>query len=258
MAVIVLCSAGGAPGVTTTATGLGMNWPRDVLIGDCDEHPTQAVLSGWFGGIDPGGRGLSGLARAHREGRAIDTEILPNSFELAPGPPRRLFLPGFNRPGAAAVFGPVWPALVHGLQGASRTGMDVLIDAGRLGPRGLPDPLVQGADMVLLVTGTGLRPLAAVGLYLPLLRTQLQDSPAYLGLLLVGEGRPYGAGEIGGQFGVEVTGAITFDPGGARVYSDGDTPPRKFADSAYAKSLQAVASRLTSLADRQLRAVGVA
>lgn len=259
MAVIVLTAAGGAPGVTTTATGLGLNWPGDVLVADCDEHPSQAVLSGLLGGVDPGGRGLAGIASAHREGRSVETEILPNSLELVSGTPRRLFLPGFNRPAAPAVFAPVWPALAGGLQGASRTGMDVLVDAGRIGPRGLPDALIRGANMVLVCTRTSLRALACLGLYLPQLRAQLQDTSAYLGLLLIGEGRPYSRSEITGEFGVEVTAEIAVDEAAARVYSDGDAAPRRFAESAYVKSLQTTASRLASLADQQLRTVqGVA
>ncbi len=255
MAVIILASAGGAPGVTTTAVGLGFHWPRDILVADCDEHPAQSVLSGVFGGIDPAGRGLVAIARAHREGRPVDTEILPNSLELTDGVPRRLFLPGFHLPAAPALFAPAWPALVTGLQGASRTGMDVLVDAGRLSPRGLPDALARGADMILVCTHTSLRALACLSLYLPVLQAQVQDVSTHLGLVLVGDGRPYSSREISDQFGVEVTSQIAFDAFGARVYSDGDSQPRRFADSTYVKTLQATASRLASLADRKLRAV---
>ena len=36
MAIIVLTSAGGSPGVTSTALGLSLTWPRPVLLADCD------------------------------------------------------------------------------------------------------------------------------------------------------------------------------------------------------------------------------
>ena len=44
MAVLVLCSPVGSPGATTTALGLALGWPRDVLLADCDRDPSQAVL----------------------------------------------------------------------------------------------------------------------------------------------------------------------------------------------------------------------
>ena len=36
MAVITLCSASGAPGVTTMSVALAMNWPRPVLLVEAD------------------------------------------------------------------------------------------------------------------------------------------------------------------------------------------------------------------------------
>ena len=36
MAVVVLASAGHAPGVTTTALGLALTWPRSALLVDAD------------------------------------------------------------------------------------------------------------------------------------------------------------------------------------------------------------------------------
>lgn len=254
MAIILLAAAGGSPGVTTTAIGLALHWPRDVLVVDCDEHPAHAVLSGVFGGIDPQGRGLAAIARTHREGKPVETEILPNCLQLAAGTPRRLFLPGFSQPGAPAVFGPVWPALVAGLQGASRTGMDVIVDIGRVTARELPTELATGADTVLLCTRTSLRALACLGMYLPALQSQLRDASTHLGVVLIGAGRPYAAGEIGSQFGIEITGEIAWDPAGSQVYSDGEPPPRRFAESSYVKSLQALASRVVNISDPRLRA----
>ena len=67
MAVIVLASAGHAPGVTTTALGLALAWPREVLLVDADRTPTQAVLAGYLRGERPGQHGLGRLLQAVRE-----------------------------------------------------------------------------------------------------------------------------------------------------------------------------------------------
>lgn len=75
MAVIVLTSATGSPGVTTTALGLALTWPRHVLLADCDREPGQAVQAGYLRGMDHGGRGLMTLAHLHREGTLLAPEL---------------------------------------------------------------------------------------------------------------------------------------------------------------------------------------
>ena len=56
---------------------------------------------------------------------------------------RRLFLPGFTKPGSAAHFGAVWEDLADALDRLGDVDLDVIIDAGRIGPLGLPGPLVE-------------------------------------------------------------------------------------------------------------------
>ncbi len=82
MAIIVLTSAGGSPGVTSTALGLSLTWPRPVLLADCDRHPNQAVLAGYLRGLSAGGRGLGGLVRPfsqrHPQGQLPKRLLLPH------------------------------------------------------------------------------------------------------------------------------------------------------------------------------------
>ena len=70
MALIVLTSASGSPGVTTTALGLALTWPRPVLLVEAD--PTGG--SGDAGRVlprpdRPDPDSLIDLAFAHRDGR---------------------------------------------------------------------------------------------------------------------------------------------------------------------------------------------
>jgi hypothetical protein len=50
MAVIALASASGSPGVTTTALGLALLWPRPVLLIEADPTGGSGLLAGYFRG----------------------------------------------------------------------------------------------------------------------------------------------------------------------------------------------------------------
>lgn len=256
MSVLTLTSAGGSPGVTSTALGLALSWPRDCLLVDANRDPDQAVLAGFLGGADPGGLGLPALALAHREGRSLDPEVVRASLPLPTDSAiRRAFLPGFAHPAGAELFTPVWPALLESLHASSRIGMDVVVDAGRIGRSGLPAALVQRSDLLLVCCRTSLRALACLRLYLPRLLDATHEVATRVGLLLVGDGRPYGAGEIAAQFQTPVMATIVHDPAAASVLSDGAAPARRFADSSYRRSIVAATSRLSADLDAHLRFV---
>ncbi|WP_051215736.1 hypothetical protein [Granulicoccus phenolivorans] len=245
MTILLLTSATGAPGVTTTALGLTLAWPRDALLVDADRTPAQAVLAGYLKGTS-GATGLGELARIHREQRTLDHELLRCCVplpELEVSTHRRLFLPGFTGPGAAALFATVWPDLVEALDRVEATGLDVIIDAGRIGD-GLPGPLLARADRVLLLTHTSLRALAGTRLYLPQLtqRAAQVSARGEVGLLLVGEGRPYPAKEIADRFRVPVHGSLPLDPEAAALWSDGAPATRRTRGSKLARAFAALAS----------------
>lgn len=252
MTKIVLASAAGSPGVTTTSIGLARCWPGDTLLVDADRQPTQAVLAGYLGGAPAGGRGLTGLARAHRERRSVSDELLMHCLPLGEDPDhKRLFLPGFTHPGSPGLFGPIWPELITALDRVCSGDVTALIDAGRIGD-GLPAPLVSAADAVLLTTRTSLRALAGVRLHLPHLQQRVESLGAgtQLGLVLVGEGRPYSAREIGKQFGVPVWASLAHQPRAARVWSDGVPEPRGFHHGPLARSVRAGVVSVRNRLDR--------
>ena len=68
MALIVLTSAAGSPGVTTTAVGLALTWPRPVLLVEADPTGGSAVLAGYLPRQHRPPGGLIDLAWAHRQG----------------------------------------------------------------------------------------------------------------------------------------------------------------------------------------------
>ena len=99
--------------------------------------------------------------------------------------------------------------------------------------------------------GTNLPAVAAARARLNLLREDLSvtgaagrlDAPlSSLGLLLVGEGRPYSAKEIAAACGVPVVASLAWDPASAEVLAAGATPGRRFEASPLVRSTRAAIS----------------
>lgn len=73
MAIITLTSASGSPGVTTTALGLALVWPRPVVLVEADPTGGSALLAGyWRGQLDH--VGLLDLVLAERHGLLADVQ----------------------------------------------------------------------------------------------------------------------------------------------------------------------------------------
>ncbi|MCC2593873.1 hypothetical protein LKO27_10700 [Tessaracoccus sp. OS52] len=247
MAVIVCASGPGSPGVTTSALGLALSWPGSVLLADCDREPAQSIQAGYLRGLDHGGRGLSGIARLHRENRPIAPELWHHTVALTEEPDvARRFLPGFSLPAAVRLFDVVWPQLADAFAAIETQGMDVIVDAGRVGRDGLPLPLLARADAVCFISRTSLRSLAGARLYLQLLSNQLGQLPVdkLLGLVLVGPDRPYSSREICAQFGVECWAELGWSPTLAAVLSDGEPEPRNFSNRGLMSQYRAFGMRV--------------
>ena len=105
-------------------------------------------------------------------------------------------------------------------------GYDVIVDAGRMGPHGLPGPLVERSAVTGLVLRTSLRAVLSARVHLPSLTEQERLSTAgRTGLVLVGEGEPYGRREVAQALGVGVHAVVAHDPAVAAHLSDGEPRP---------------------------------
>ncbi|HSJ59640.1 MAG TPA: hypothetical protein VK895_00290, partial [Jiangellaceae bacterium] len=62
VAVIALASASGSPGVTSTALGIALLWPRPVLLVEADPTGGSGLLAGYFRGTREYDGGLIELA----------------------------------------------------------------------------------------------------------------------------------------------------------------------------------------------------
>lgn len=248
MAVLALTSAKGAPGVSTAALAMTLLWPRPALLLEADPAGGSSVLAGYLRGTVDHSRGLLGLATAHRHDeleQALWSQIVRLAGDpVTASPADRWLLPGLSDAAQAPSTASLWGPLGSLLASLERAGIDVLIDAGRLGAAYAPIPLLRQADLVLLVLGTSLPAVAAVRARLSVLREQVAATPSTavpvsgLGLLLVGEGRPYTAREISGSLGLPVVASLSWDPASAEVLAAGAAPGRRFESSPLVRSIK--------------------
>ncbi|WP_137122971.1 hypothetical protein [Segeticoccus rhizosphaerae] len=241
MAVVTLTSASGSPGVTSSALGLALTWPRPVVLVEADPTGGSGVLAGYFHGDVAHTGGLIDLPLAHRQGALA--QALPASMLEIPGSSARL-LPGVRGHGQARSLAGVWEPLCVALRGLERGGQDVIVDAGRLGLVGAPEPLVRGGDLTLLTMRSSLPALAAARSWAAQLRETFAAAGALprLGVLLVGQGQPYSSREVGRVLGLPVTSALPWAPEAAAVFSIGAWRPRRFEHTSLVRGLRATAA----------------
>lgn len=247
MALIVLTSASGSPGVTSTATGLAWTWPRPVLLVDADPTGGSAVLAGALRGRWAPRDSMVDLAMAAQNG-SLATR-LAEAVQVVPGTRVRL-LSGPRSHVQSRGLRALWAPLTATLRGLESTGQDVIVDAGRLGLDGSPKPLITGSDMTLLVTRTDLVSLSAARSWAQSLKADMESVGASrsLGLLLVGEGEPYSAREVSKVLGLPVVATIAWNEDEARVFSRGAVPSKRFEHGPLVRSLTATRSAIDSWA----------
>src|SRR6266496_4834585 len=126
MALYALVSAGGSPGVTTSALALALGWPAQVILAECDPSGGD-ILAGLFAGHLPATRGLLSLAvDAGRGADAAARAMWPQLIELDDAR-QRLLLAGISDPRQGAGLVPAWPSLASMF---SSLPADVIADCG--------------------------------------------------------------------------------------------------------------------------------
>ena len=239
MALLVLTSANGSPGVTTAALGLAMAWPRPTVLIDADPTGASAIPAGYFrGGQLPTDATLVDAAMAHRQGTLA--EDLPRMLMPIPNTGVQ-FLRGPLTHAQARVLDSLWEPFAGVLKSLERNGQDVIVDAGRLGLEGSPTKLITAADLTLLTTRSTLPALVAAKSWADTLRDLFSRAGASssLGVLLVGPGMPYGSTEVAKVLQIPVITSLAWDAVSAEVLSRGAAAPRNVHSSSLSKSLRA-------------------
>jgi hypothetical protein len=269
MSVIVLASASGSPGVTTTALGLALGWSRPALLVEADPTGGSSVAAGYLrGGIVPP-EAMIELAMAPQADAVLET--LPKVSLPLPGSSSK-WVPGTRSHEQARSLLPLWEPLNAALRSLESTGQDVIVDAGRLGLFGSPEPLLYGADLALLLTRSDMVSLSGARSWAETLRERFARAGGLpsLGLVLVGEGRPFRAREVAQVLQIPVVTTVAWDPDAAAVLSNGEAPPQAGAlqrlagrggweDSALLRSYRGARSAITGrirINEEQLQAAG--
>lgn len=232
MSLIVLASASGSPGVTTTALGLVLGWPRPAVLVEADPTGGSPIAAGYFrGSVNPPAP-LIDLAVIQQVDGIV--EALPQSCFDLPGTESK-WVPGTRSHEQARTLVSLWEPLAAALKSLDATGQDVIVDAGRLGLFGSPEPVLYAADLALLVVRNDLVSLAGARSWAVTLRDRFGRSggASALGVLLVGEHRPFSgqntafaAREISSVLQLPVVTSVPWDPASAAVLSAGADPPQ--------------------------------
>lgn len=256
MSLVVLTSASGSPGVTTTCLGLAMTWHRPCLLLEADPTGGSAIAAGYLKGSIVPPEAMIELALAQQGGGVLLDTLAQTAVEL-PGTNARLVLGTRSHEQARSLLG-LWEPLAEALHSLEETGQDVIVDAGRLGLFGSPQPLIDAADLALVVVRTDLVSLSGARSWAESLRDRFDRAGAgtNLGLVLIGDGEPFHAREVARVLSLPVVATIAWEPGSAAVLSHGAPPPRPtgalrlagrsgWEDSSLVRSLRAAGSAIS-------------
>lgn len=240
MAVVALASASGSPGVTTTALGLALAWPRPVLLVEADPTGGSGLLSGYFRGTREYDSGLIELAlTANNLGDALADVAHPIEGTGVS------FVAGTRSRTQASALRDLWAPLAEALSELEATGQDVIVDAGRLGLNGSPEPLLDAADLALLVSHSTLPALAAMRSWADAFQRLALDWHQ-AGIVLVGEGQPYGAREVATVVSLPVVASLPEDRESAAVFSCGAQPHKRFEAGPLVRAFNAAVASIHS------------
>ncbi len=253
MSLVALCSASGAPGVTTAALALLSAWPqaapggRALLI---DADPAgSGLLSGFLEAGIPAGGGVLGLAA--ERGTSGDA-VLRHAVSLDPGE-TRLVLTGVAEPAQARPLSSTWTGLVEVARDIGANGLDVVVDAGRLGHRWEPTQLIDAADVAVVVTRSSLAGVTAARAALRSLR-EGRGPGAHVTVLVVGPSDPYSVAEVATALEVDPLPALPLDDWAAQALAGGGSPAWRFIRAPLVRAAHDVAAslvaRLQTLAPR--------
>lgn len=244
MATVALVSPGNAPGCTTAAFALTMAWPGRALLAECNPTGGHLLASYFHGRYSAADRGLWHLALAARHGvPAAAQELAQHLLPLDQDGERRL-LPGLRDPfRAIQISSETWQAVAETLR---QWPADVLADVGHIGTD-MPFPLVEAADLAVMVMRSELGQIAAARPRLAELRKALGDA-APIGLCIIGDG-PYGTREVERSLADSVgdfalVARLPHDPRSAAVLSHGEKPARGFASAALMREASLIARTL--------------
>ncbi|GJF34981.1 hypothetical protein KNE206_76810 [Kitasatospora sp. NE20-6] len=221
MSLILIASAKGAPGASTTALAMAGVWPRQSLLAELDPLGSDLV----YRQVAPNGdvldpnKGMFSLALAARG--VLSPDVVREHTQHLPGEQQVLL--GLSRPEQGAAWGEHWEKLGRVLSAPGTT--DVIADIGRLYPGTPASALFRHASLILLVSRTNAEDLAHVRARAATVHQQMSVGgrrSAPIGVLLVAPSRKQAQAVdtatrvlAAGGTPAQVAGVVAFDPDAA-------------------------------------------
>ena len=246
MSVIALTSAHGAPGVTTSALALVAAWNlarpgRRVLLIDADPAGSGLLVGPLRDGV-PGTAGISLLAAARPP---LSAEQVVGCCVALDEASMRMVLPGVADPVQARPLAATWSALVDVARDLSLHGVDVVVDAGRLGHRHEPTPWLTEADLLAVVLRGNLPSVVPAAAAMRTLTTLRAGRSAPVGLVV--DPGSYSVGEVAAALGVRDVLTIARDEWAARALVDGAGSGLRFDRSPLMRTARSVVELMARL-----------
>lgn len=241
---VVVCSAKGSPGTTTTALALAAAWPAETPVVAVEADPAGGDLgirlTGRSGALPPSPT-VATLAAAARDGGedVVRRHAIALNDQLS-------VVPGYLSPNQGRAIATLWQPLGQALR---RADVDSVVDVGRLGTSSPATPLLNEADAAVVVVRADIaslihardqihylpiRPGTAI---IPLVIGRAADSAADradVDQVLAAEG-----------LAVEPAAHISWDQAAVRALEAGQSPAgRALVRSKLIRSAQVVADRL--------------
>jgi hypothetical protein len=230
MTVVSICSAKGAPGVTTTACAIGAVWPaeRGVVVAECD--PSGGDLAARFGLSAK--RGMTSLMLDARHTNLESIQIqhhlqtLPGGLEVLVGPTGA----GASRTVDSQLSGCLERLLDHRAEGSEAL-IDLVLDCGRILP-GAPGQVaaIAAADHVLVIARPTVDSVASTRWIAERLSRGDADG-ASASLVLVGDG-PVPPLQAASALGLELIATLPHDRVGSAALRGDSVKPGRLARSA--------------------------
>ncbi|MBF4570803.1 hypothetical protein ITJ57_18700 [Plantibacter sp. VKM Ac-2880] len=276
MSVIAFASFAGSPGVSTAVLAAAVHWPRPVLVLEADIANVSSAMPGFFRANLTSDAGMHKLAYAQTRGLLNATNLIDPEFKLAiavhelptvtdvpipalPDGHRMWVVPGFL--GLQSVDGTqaLWRRLPGLLSTLSESGIDVLVDLGRVGRDDVRSAIIDAADQLVVMANSTMVDLNRLHKRFQLpdmsVRTEGVGRAERMSLILVKSRHEPLAKRDFDKHILPVLAELPFDPDGAAVFSLGrqdPKPERNEYRQAIRRSLPALVNRSAQSAERMV------